>query len=109
MLAASDISALRSRLAPHGYHVFLRPDRPTGWWVILRGAGTRFRQPLETRAATREEAITLAERFFVTHRMSELDGAIRAAGLIPPPWEQDSQVDRLTVLAEFARVHGIDV
>ncbi len=103
------VSRLRGRLRGHGYHVFLRPDRPAGWWVVLRRVGDASSEPLEVRAATREEALQLAERFFVTRRIGELDESIRAAGHTPPVWDQASQSDRLDVLADFARDRRIAV
>jgi hypothetical protein len=96
------ITRLRGRLGRHGYHVFLRPDRPSGWWVVLRRVGDESAEPLEVRAATRDEALQLAERFFVTRRIGELDEAIRAAGHMPPVWDQASQSERLDALADFA-------
>jgi len=103
------VSRLRGRLARHGYHVFLRPGRPSGWWVVLRRVGEDDATPLEVRAETREEALALAERFFVTRRIGELDESIRAAGHTPPVWDQASQSDRLDVLADFARDRRIAV
>jgi hypothetical protein len=98
----SDIAALRSRLTPHGYHVFLQPERPSGWLVILTGGN----YPVTARAASRAAAVEVAERLFVHHRLSDLDTAIRDRGLVPPPWDgtQDSHLD---ALAAFAREHGV--
>jgi hypothetical protein len=103
------VSRLRGRLQRHGYHVFLRPDRPAGWWVVLRRVGDADGEPLEVRAATRDEALALAERFFVTRRIGELDEAIRSAGHMPPVWDQASQSERLEALADFAHDRRIPV
>lgn len=109
MALTDAVSRLRGRLQGHGYHVFLRPDRTAGWWVVLRRAGEVDREPLEVHAATRDEALLLAERFFVTRRIGELDEAIRAAGHMPPVWDQPSQSARLDALADFARDRRIAV
>ncbi len=109
MAQSNPIAKLRTRLAGHGYHVFLRPDRPTGWWVVMTRADANGAEPLQVRAGTRDEAVTLAERFFVTRRIGELDDAIRRAGHLPPVWDQPSQSDRLDALADFARDRGIPV
>jgi hypothetical protein len=100
----SDIAALRARLAPHGYHLFLQPDRPSGWLVIVRGPESRA--PVTARAATRSEGLALAERLFLHHRLQQLDAAIRERGLTPPPWD-GTQEAHLAALADFARQHQI--
>ena len=109
MALTDPVTRLRARLRDHGYHVFLRPDRPSGWWVVLRRVGDQGAEPLEVRAENREEALLLAERFFVTRRIGELDEAIRAAGHMPPVWDQPSQSERLNALADFARDRRIRV
>jgi hypothetical protein len=98
---------LRERLAPHGYHVFLRPDRPSGWWVTIRNGAVELTPPVEARATTRAEALGLAERLFVSHRLAELDAAIRRAGLTPPFWGSGGQEAHLEALTAFARQHGL--
>lgn len=102
MSSANPSDGLRARLAAHGYHVFLRPDRPNGWWVTIRNGGTAIEAPIEAHAATRDEALQLAERLFVNHRLAELDTAIRASGRTPPPWTENGQAERLDTLAAFA-------
>ena len=109
MASTSSLAKLRARLTPHGYHVFLQPDRPSGWLVILRRGYDPFAEPMTTRAATRDEALALAERFFITHRITELDAAVRSRGLTPPQWDEASQSERLDVLDRFARAHAIDL
>ncbi len=101
MARLSDVAALRARLAPHGYHVFLQPDRPSGWLVILRGPDDAG-EPITASAASRSAALELAERLFVHHRLQELDTAIRERGLSPPSW-QGTQEAHLAALAQFAR------
>lgn len=102
MAQTSDIAALRARLEPHNYHVFLQPERPSGWLVILTGGRT----PITARAASRAAAVEVAERLFVNHRLSDLDAAIRQRGLVPPTWD-GTQLAHLDVLAAFAREHGV--
>jgi len=97
------VAELRTRLSVHGYHVFLRPDRPSGWWVTIRKGSDALQQPIEARAATREEALQLADRLFTNHRLAELDQQIRASGRTPPPWTEAGQAARVETLAAFAR------
>jgi len=104
---ADPVAELRTRLAAHGYSVFLRPDRPSGWWVVLHGGRDRLTAPAQTRAATRAEALQIAEGLFVTHRLKELDDAIREAGQQPPRWDAQSQHEHLEALRLFAEEHGI--
>jgi hypothetical protein len=98
---------VRARLAEHGYSLFLRPDRPSGWWVALRNSAPGAQAPIEARAATRAEAVALAERLFVNHRLAELDRTIRDAGLQPPFWAERGQRARLDALQAFAREHDL--
>ncbi len=100
---ASPFDDLRARLAAHGYHLFLRPDRPSGWWVTIRDGGDAIQAPVEAHAATRDEALLLAGRLFTSHRLAELDQLIRASGKTPPPWTEADQGARLETLAAFAR------
>ena len=102
MSSANPLDDLRSRLPRHGYHLFLRPDRPSGWWVTIRNGGTALHEPIEARAATREEALQLADRLFTNHRLAELDRQIRASGRTPPPWNEAGQAARVETLAAFA-------
>ena len=101
MSSANPLDDLRSRLLRHGYHLFLRPDRPSGWWVTIRNGGTALHEPIEARAATREEALQLADRLFTNHRLAELDRQIRASGRTPPPWNEAGQAARVETLAAF--------
>ena len=107
MAQALAVSDLRAWLGAHGYNVFLTPDRPSGWWVTMRNATTGTHPPIEARAASRADALALAARLFVNHRLQELDAAIRDAGLTPPPWSTDDQVQRLASLLGFAHAHGL--
>ena len=103
MSSANPIDDLRERVAQHGYHVFLRPDRPCGWWVTIRDGDVAIKAPVEAQAGTRNEAVLLADRLFTSHRLAELDHLIRAAGKMPPPWTEAGQKERLDTLAAFAR------
>jgi len=98
---------VRARLAAHGYWLFLRPDRPSGWCVTLRNSAPGARTPIEARAATRAEAVALAERLFVAHRLAELDRMIRDAGLRPPSWAEGGQRAQLDALQAFAQSNGL--
>jgi hypothetical protein len=100
---------LRARLAQHGYHLFLTPDRPSGWWVTVRNGDGTAVAPTRAHAATRDEALLLAERLFTSHRLSELDGLIRQAGLTPPFWGDGGQAAHLESLERFARTSGLSV
>jgi hypothetical protein len=105
--SANPIDDLRARLAAHGYHVFLRPDRPSGWWVTIHNGGDAIQSPVEAHAANRDEAVLLADRLFTSHRLAELDHLIRASGKTPPPWTESGQSARLDTLAAFAREFAI--
>jgi hypothetical protein len=94
---------LRARLRAHGYHLFLRPDRPSGWWVTIRDGNPDIEAPVEAFADTRGLALQLADRLFTSHRLAELDHLIRAHGSTPPPWTEPDQHTRLATLAAFAR------
>jgi hypothetical protein len=98
---------VKARLAEHGYSLYLRPDRPSGWFVTLRDSTPALRPPIEARAATRDEAVALGERLFVNHRLAELDRIIRTAGLQPPFWSEARQGARLDALQSFAQGHGL--
>jgi hypothetical protein len=98
---------LRARLAAHGYHVFLRPDRPTGWFVTIRDGADGTRPPVTARAATRDEAVALADRLFTSHRLTELDALVRDAGLTPPFWGDGGQDAHLDALEAFARANRL--
>ena len=50
----------------------------------------------------------MADRLFVSHRLAELDTAIREARLQPPFWGADGQATQLDRLAAFAAQHGVD-
>jgi hypothetical protein len=104
---STELDDLRARAATAGFHVFLRPDRPSGWWVTLRNGADDLETPTEARAATREEAITLADRLFVNQRLTELDRRIRGAGLQPPFWGGGGLHARLATLEQFARDHHL--
>jgi hypothetical protein len=101
--SGSALDALRARLADHGYHVFIRPDRPSGWWVTIRSGVDGAIQPIEARAPTRADALALAERLFVSHRLVELDTLVRRAGLTPPLWAGHDQEEHLAQLQQLAR------
>jgi hypothetical protein len=101
------LADVRGLLHRHGYHLFVTQHRDEDWWVAIRDGDDGLKPPVEARAATRDEAIVLAERLFITHRLSELDGIIRRAGLIPPFWGPETQAEHLQALAEFATAHGL--
>jgi hypothetical protein len=101
------LDELRERASAAGFHVFLRPDRPSGWWVTLSNAADGEAPPTEARAATRDEAIALATRLFVNQRLGDLDRAIRDAGLQPPFWGGGGQTAHLEALEAFARQHDL--
>jgi hypothetical protein len=105
--SANPIDHLRARLVAHGYHVFLRPDRPSGWWVTIRDGRPEIETPIEAFAPTRDEAVLLAGRLFTSHRLAELDHLIRASGKTPPPWNEPDQNSRLDALAAFARTLAV--
>jgi hypothetical protein len=107
MAQTSPFDELKARLAEHGYHLFLRPDRPSGWWVTIRDGQPGCKPPIEARAEARIDALRLAGRLFVSHRLTELDAMIRTAGLTPPFWGRVGQDDHLLELARFARANGL--
>ena len=102
MSSANPDGDLKARLAAHGYHLFLRPDRPSGWWLTIRNGGDATQTPIEAHAGTRDEALAMAERLFTSHRLAELDAVIRASGRTPPPWTEAGQAARVDTLAAFA-------
>lgn len=106
MANLSDVAVLRARLEPHGYHVFLQPDRPSGWLVIVQGGTDHGRDPMTARTDTRDEALQVAERLFMSHRLTELDTAIRQRGLVPPVWD-GTQQGHLDAMAAYARANGV--
>ena len=107
MSSANPTEDLRARLRSHGYHLFLAPDRPCGWWVTIRDGDPGYEAPIQSFADTRALAIQLADRLFTSHRLSELDHLIRQRGKTPPPWTEPDQHARLETLATFARTLGI--
>lgn len=108
MAATVSVSdGVREFLVSHGYHLFLTPDRPTGWQVAIRSGKGGVETPVVATAPTREEAIGLARRLFVSHRLTELDELLRAAGVQPPAWNAPSQDEHLAVLQTCAREHGL--
>ncbi len=102
MSSSSPDHDLRERLRSHGYHLFLRPDRSGGWYAAIRNGDPGEARPFEAQAASRSEALQLAERLFVNHRLAELDGSIRASGRTPPPWVEADQSERVETLRAFA-------
>jgi hypothetical protein len=98
---AITLDQVRARIVAHGYHIFLRPDRPSGWWVTIRNGDSGTSTPVEAHAPTRDEALLLAQRLFVNHRLAELDAAIRHAGLTPPLWASGGQDQQLDALQAF--------
>lgn len=107
MTSVNPTDGLHVRVAAHGYHLFLRPDRPSGWWVTIRDGSEGITRPVEAYAPTRDEALGLASRLFTSHRLAELDLLIRASGKTPPPWTEPDLDTRLETLAAFARELGI--
>ncbi len=105
--SGSPFDDLRARLAAHGYHLFLTPDRPTGWWVTVRNGSATSVPPTQARAGSRDEALALAERLFTSHRLSELDALIRQAGQTPPFWGDGGQATHLDALQRFAQQAGL--
>lgn len=103
MSSANPIDDLRARLQSHGYHLFLTPGRPSGWWVTIRDSSPDIEAPVESFAETRDLAIQLADRLFTSHRLAELDQLIREQGKTPPSWTEPDQAARLETLATFAR------
>jgi hypothetical protein len=102
MSASSPFDDLRARLRAHGYHLFLRPARDGGWYAAIRNGEPGEATPFEAHATSRSEALQLAERLFVNHRLTELDGDIRASGRTPPPWTEPDQAARVETLRVFA-------
>jgi hypothetical protein len=100
------LTRLRQRLAVHGYHLFLKPDRPDGWWIVLhpREGGA----PTELRASTRDEALSMAEGLFARRIVADLDQRVRAHGLVPPAWTGtlDEQVERLSAFSDEHDLHA---
>lgn len=102
------LATLRAEMRPHGYHVFLQPDRPSGWLAILRSGNPDLVDPAEVRTATREEAVDAARDWFIMQRSDELHAKIRAAGFEPPPWTTDQRGSkRIDVLTACAAEHGV--
>lgn len=99
-----DLTLVRERLAGYGYHVFLTPDRPTGWWAVLQPDDGGV--PTELRGATRAEALNMAEGIASRQRLSELDRLVRERGLVPPSWTGTLD-QQSAILARFAAEHGI--
>ena len=78
----------------------------SGWLVIVQSGKDHGRDPITSRAATRAEALQVATRLFMNHRLTELDTAIRRQGLVPPIWE-GTQEGHLDALAAYARANGV--
>ena len=110
MNIADPLAELRAAMRPHGYHIFLQPDRPHGYLAILRSSDPSLVEPTELRTGTREEAIQAGWDWFVMRRSEELDRKIRAAGVEPPPWTTEQRgVKRVDVLTACAVEHGVPV
>jgi hypothetical protein len=105
--SANPTDDLRARLQSHGYHLFLTPGRPSGWWVTIRDASPGIEAPVQSFAETRDQAIQLADRLFTSHRLTELDQLIRDRGKTPPAWTEPDQNARLETLAAFARTLAV--
>ncbi len=104
--ATSEVEALRGDLARHGYHLFLTPERPSGWRVTLRGSGEGALTPVEAVAPNRAAALALARSLFTSHRLSELDSALRDRGIAPPVWSGNQEA-HLEALQTAATQRGI--
>lgn len=104
------LATLRAEMRPHGYYVFLQPDRPSGWLAILRSNDPELVDPVEVRTPTREEAVEAAREWFIMQRCDELHAKIRAAGFEPPPWTTEQRGSkRIDVLTACAVEHGVVV
>ena len=109
MNIANPASPLKERARRYGFAVLLQPTRPSGWLVLVRPAGSGFRRPVEVTAATRDEAIALAERVFEEQLIGQLVDLLTAAGEDVPSWEPgaswDDHVERLFAAV---RARGLD-
>jgi len=96
---ADPATDLKTRARRFGFQVLLQPERPEGWLVTLRPAGSALATPLQVSAPTRVEAIATASRLLETKLVDHLVDTLVAAGAAVPNWtpgqEWDGHVEAL--------------
>ena len=110
MNIANPAQNLKARVRRHNYQLFLQPQRPSGWLVVLRPSSDGLVEPIQVRATTREQAIAIASSLFTSRRIEELDAALRSANAAVPVWESEQgQEAHLEVLFAAAREQRLRV
>ena len=110
MNIADPAQALKARARRYGFQIFLQPERPSGWLVIVRRAGESLREPAMASAATREEAVALAGRLFEQELLDQLVDTLAAAGAEVPNWHPGiAWEDHIDALHAAVREHGLRV
>ena len=110
MNIADPAQALKARARRYGFQVFLQPDRPSGWLVLVRPAGESLRDPARSSAATRDEAIAVAGRLFEQELLDQLVDTLTAAGVDVPNWQPGIVwEDHIDALHAAVREHGLRV
>jgi hypothetical protein len=107
---ADPAQALKARARRYGFQIFLQPDRPSGWLVLVRPAGESLREPAQAAAATREEAVAVAGRLFEQELLDQLVDTLSAAGAAVPNWQPGIVwEDHIDALHAAVREHGLRV
>jgi uncharacterized protein (DUF58 family) len=105
---ADPAAQLKARARHYGFQVFLQPERPTGWLVLIRPAGEALRDPVTASAPTREEAVRLAARLFEQELLDQLVETLNAAGAPVPNWEPGIVwEDHIDALHAAVRAQGV--
>jgi len=107
---ADPAQALKARARRYGFQVFLQPERPSGWLVLVRPAGASLRDPARVSAPTREEAVRAAGRLFEQELLDQLVDTLTAAGAEVPNWQPGiAWEDHIDALHAAVREHGLRV
>ena len=110
MNIANPADRLKRRARRYGFQVFLQPERPSGWLVLIRPAGDGLLEPVQASAPTRDEAIGLAAKLFEEGLLEQLVRALRVAGVEAPNWHPGVDWDdHIDALHDAVREHGLRV
>jgi hypothetical protein len=107
---ADPAQELKARARRYGFQVFLQPERPSGWLVLIRPAGAELRDPVTASAPTREEAVAIASRLFEQELLDQLVETLTRAGAEVPNWQPGiAWDDHIDALHAAVRAQGVRV